>query len=313
MDPSALALHRLRNHLQALLLVAFMGLLCAYLALLLGGTTLAWMTLVLVVFAYALNPVASPRLVMRLYRARRLSPGEAPQIRHLLALLSERAGLKRIPDLYYIPSQLMNAFSTGTERNAAIALSDALIRRLSIPELAGVLAHEISHIVNGDTRVMALADLTARVTSLLSLTGQFLLFLNLPLLLAGGYHIPWVPILVLVFAPTLSGLIQLALSRTREYEADRGAVALTGDPEALASALVKMEQQTSHLLEQLFLPGQRIPEPSLLRTHPRTADRIRRLMELRHGPALDLTGLTRAHLAQDEPRAPRWHRSGLWY
>jgi len=140
-----------------------------------------------------------------------------------------------------------------------------------------------------------------------------LLFLNLPLLLAGGYHIPWVPILILVFAPTFSGLIQLALSRTREYEADRGAVALTGDPEALISALLKMEQQTSHLLEQLLLPGQRIPEPSLLRTHPRTEDRIRRLRALESQPGPDFHGLSPDRPGQTRPALPRWHRTGIWY
>ena len=129
MDRAALLRHRLFNHLQAFLLVAFMGLLCAYLALILGGATLAWMTLGVVLITYTLNPAASPRLVMRLYRARRLSPGEAPRVHRILAVLAERAGLDRTPDLYYIPSQVMNAFSTGTGANAAIALSDALIRR----------------------------------------------------------------------------------------------------------------------------------------------------------------------------------------
>ena len=129
--------------------------------------------------------------------------------------------------------------------------------------------------------------------------------------------VSWWLILVLIVAPHLGALLQLALSRTRELDADLDAAGLTGDPLGLAAALAKLEQQHARLWESLMLPGRRLPEPSLLRTHPPTEERIRRLL-----------ALAGAELAPPEPRpelillpdhlrprhaAPRWRMSGLWY
>ncbi|MEJ2326689.1 MAG: zinc metalloprotease HtpX, partial [Chromatiaceae bacterium] len=207
-------------------------------------------------------------------------------------------------------------------QDAAIAVSDGLLRRMELRELTGVLAHEISHVANGDIRVMAFADLVSRVTGMLSLFGQILLLISLPLWLLSAADIPWLPILLLLFAPTLSALVQLALSRSREYEADRNAAELSGDPEGLASALRKLEYQQAGLWERLFMPTRRIPEPSMLRSHPPTEERVRRLLELRDRESLprplpelwepsawDRFGL----LAERLPLGPRWHISGLWY
>jgi len=104
------------------------------------------------------------------------------------------------------------------------------LSRLNLRELAAVLAHETAHIANGDIRVMTLADLVSRITGLLGLFGQILLILALPALLLGVAGLPWGPILILLAGPMLSALVQLALSRNREYEADRSAVELSGDP-----------------------------------------------------------------------------------
>jgi len=126
--------------------------------------------------------------------------------------------------------------------------------------------------------------------------------------------------MVMIAAPTLSALAQMALSRSREYDADLGAAELTGDPEALASALTKMERFQGRILESVFLPRQRIPDPSLLRTHPPTDERIRRLMELRergglgpHRPPGEETEIRRSLPLAHHPIPPRWHRSGLWF
>jgi heat shock protein HtpX len=318
-DTERLVAHRFQNTLQSLLLVGAMAALCAYLAWLIAGPLGAWLALGFVAFSYLLNPAASPRLAMALYHGQPIHPRSAPRLYAVLETLARRAGLTRLPALYYVPTRLMNAFTAGDSDNAAIALSDGLLRRMDLRELAGVLAHELSHIAHADTRVMAFADLTARVTGLLSVAGRFLLLLNLPLLLFSDYHIDWLPILVLLAAPTLSALVQLALSRSREYEADRGAAELTGDPEALASALEKMESAQGGLLERILLPGQRIPEPSLLRTHPPTRERVRRLLELRGRPTRPIP---QTFLAPRDPLAeflarelgrPRWHRTGTWF
>jgi heat shock protein HtpX len=169
---------------------------------------------------------------------------------------------------------------------------------------------------------MAFADLVTRITGLLSLVGQFMLVVSLPLWLLTDVNIPWIPILVLMLAPSLSALVQLALSRNREYEADRCAVELSGDPAGLASALEKLEYYQRGAWEQLVMPGRRIPDPSLLRTHPPTEERVRRLMELGarerlSPPVLDWSASQPrdpfAFLARPLPRSPRWHLSGLWY
>ncbi len=128
---------------------------------------------------------------------------------------------------------------------------------------------------------MGLADLFSRLTSLLSLLGLSLLLLYLPLALLTQVEFNGLALLLLVLAPHLSALAQLGLSRTREYDADLNAAALTGEPEALARALVKIEQLQHGWWERILLPGRKIPEPSLLRTHPPTAERVERLLQLR--------------------------------
>jgi heat shock protein HtpX len=322
MDYGILFRHKIGNLLQTLLLITGLGLLLGYLAWFIGGAPFAIAAFAVVIFAYALNPMLSPRLILRLFRGRELHAEDAPRLYMIFEALAERAGLERVPRLYYIPSDIMNSFSTGTRDNAAVAVSDGLLRRLSLQETAAVLAHEIAHVRNNDIRVMGFADLVGQLTRLLSFIGQLLLIINLPLLLFSDYRIEWLPILVLIFAPTLSALIQLALSRSREYEADLGAAQLTGDPEGLASALERMEQYQGRQLAQLLLPGQRLPDPSLLRSHPPTQERVRRLLSLRGRPSWEEILSIPLHTAYGDHHVriiapsrlrPRWHRSGLWY
>ena len=234
--------HRRLNRIQSLAVLVFMGGVLTLLGWLLWGPPGMLMLVTVGVTGIMLNPSTSPRWVMRLYGAERLSPDRAPSLWRALSILSQRAGLRAVPSLYYVPSRVLNAFAVGAPHSSAIALTDGLIRQLNIRELLGVLAHEMSHIVNNDLWVMGLADLFSRTTSILSLLGQFLLILNLPLVLIGAATISWWAILLLIFAPNLSALAQLALSRTREYDADLNAVRLTGDPQGLMSALAKIEE-----------------------------------------------------------------------
>ncbi len=314
---SALLPHKIRNRLHSLLMILLLGGLCAWLAWFIGGPTLAVYSVAVVLLLYRLNPVASPDLAMRLFHARPLLPGEAPALQGMIDELAHGAGIAQAPRLYYLPSDVMNAFTAGTPKSSAIALSDGLIRRLDWRELNGVLAHELMHLAHQDTRLMAFADLTSRLTGLLSLLGQLLLLINLPLLILGQATLPWGPILLMITAPTLSTLVQLALSRSREYEADLGAAALTGDPMGLASALNKLEWSHQGLFGRLFHPLPRIPDPSILRSHPPTQERVRRLMRIaeeqsqagqRLPAAFDL-----GHLHAPEPYRPRRHRNGMWY
>jgi heat shock protein HtpX len=277
---------RFHLFLQTLVIISGMaGLFGAIGWVVFGKAGLYWsMTIAAVLFLT--TPRISPWMVLKAYRARMLEPRDAPGLYELLAALSDRAGLPARPRLYYVPSRIMNAFSVGTPSSSAIALSDGLLRALNRREIAGVLAHEITHIRNNDLRLHALADLMTRVTSAFSFMGQVLIVFYLPLAFLYDTKMPLVPILLLVFAPSVSMMLQLALSRTREFDADLGAAALTGDPLGLASALGRMDRIERGLWDIVFLPGRRNPEPSLLRTHPGTAERIRRLEALAARPGV---------------------------
>lgn len=322
MDYRRLTLLKLRNHLQTAGLVLLLAFLLGYLAWFLGGEPFLWGAMLAVALLYLVNPAGSPRLVLSMYRARPIRVGEAPRLYGVLERLSRRAGLARRPGLYYLPTSALNAFSTGHADQAVIALSDGLLRRMDMRELTGVLAHEVAHVRNGDIRVMAFADLVSRITGLLSLAGQFLLILCLPLFILGADLPPLFPMLVLLAAPSLSALVQLALSRRREFEADLTAAEISGDASGLAMALAKLERRSGPLWEQLVMPGRRMPEPSLLRTHPPTEERIRRLLELvpqspravQHASWLDDLTLDPLDWSGQPPgRRPRWHLNGLWY
>jgi heat shock protein HtpX len=310
--------HRLTNALQSALLVGGLMALLGAVGWLIGGGGYALMAVGVVLLLYLLNPAVSPALVMRLYRAQRLDPHSAPVPAALMTELARRAGLPAVPALYYVPSRVMNAFSVGDRRHAAVAVSDGLLRGMDLRGLIAVLAHEVSHIAHNDLRTMTFADLVSRLTGVLSMVGQFLLLINLPLLVMGEATISWLAISLLVFAPTLSALFQLALSRSREYQADLGAAMLTGDPEGLALALARLESRQGGMLERILLPGWRIPEPSWLRTHPPTERRIARLLELQRTgdihPVPIATGpFDPQPLLRTDLHRPRWRIGGIWF
>lgn len=310
--------HTFTNLLHTVLLLGGMILLISLLGYLFAGTSGILWASILGFILFIFSPRLSPQLILRAYRARELHPYEAEDLYYLLQELSHRAGLARMPRLYYVPSRIMNAFALGNRDRSAIGVTDGLLRGLNARELSGVLAHELSHIRNNDMRVMGIADLISRLTSIFSTFGQILLFLNLPLLLVGGVTVNWLAILLLIAAPTLSALLQLALSRTREFDADLGAARLTGDPQGLASALQKLEFYQGGFLKQIFLPGHRVPGPSMLRTHPPTAERVRRLRSLsgiESEPTFrDISGpFGFIEQLQGVRRSPRWHVMGIWY
>ena len=307
-DPrAALLQHRWLNRLQTgLLILTLIGIAAAAGSLLFGESGL-WLALFAVAGTLLLEPVAASALSLRLYRVRALHPQEAHE---MWALLRE---LPATPVPHYVPSAVVNAFATGSKQEASIALTDGLLRRLSPRELAGVLAHEIAHIASEDLRVMGLADSVSRFTSLLALMGQIAILLSLPALLVGAAEVYWPGLLLLAASPQLALLAQLGLSRVREFDADRLAAELTGDPQGLASALAKIERVSRSWRAWLW-PGWGNPEPSCLRTHPATQERIARLLTLAPGPASALPLHAPQFLPESAltPRPPRWHPSGLW-
>lgn len=316
---TALAPRLTHNVAHALTLLTALGLsagFSGYLVAGVGGVAAA----ALIVIGLALAaPKVPAETMMRLYAAR-LLPADDTQLSSLVDVLAWRAGLPQRPQLYLIPSLTMNAFAAGTPDRPAIALSEGLVRRLSMRELAGVLAHEISHIRNGDLWLMGVADAAARLLQALAYLAIALAAYNVLAYTTGMAMVSWLAIASLYLTPAVLNLLQLALSRAREYEADRLAVALTGDPVGLASALHRVEIYTGHLWEDLTPPiaARRVPQPSLLRTHPPAAERVARLHELAetHAPAplvivekpmVSLVGMGPATLR------PRYRWLGLWY
>lgn len=316
MDVQLAQRHRALNRLQSASLLLAMALLLALVGWLFAGMLgLVW-SLVLAATLALLSPSVSPRFILRMYQARELSPHQVPGLHRLVGELARRAGLDRPPRLFYVPSRVLNAFALGYSGQSYLVVSEGVLRKLTPRELTGVLAHEISHIRHNDTTVMGLADLFSRLTGILSTAGQLLLFFNLPLVLFSDYHINWWAILALIAAPVVSSLIQLALSRAREYDADIGAAELTGDPEGLAAALHKIERYQNNMLEQIVMPGRGVPEPSILRTHPHTRDRLERLRSLQTvHPPLDPgeTAIPDSLTRPSGPRRPRWRTMGMWY
>jgi len=269
---------KLNNWLHsALLLLAMAAVLAAVGWLLGGGDGMLW-TFISGVLAIMFGTGAPPEFILRLYGARRLSYHEAPYLHSKLGELADRAALINTPQLYYVAKEAPNAFTVGTPRNAAVALTDGLLRRLDSRELAGILAHEVSHIGNNDTWILGLAGKMRYLTHLLSLFGQLLILVNIPLALFGKASISWFALLLIIAAPAMMDLLQLAFSRTREFDADLEAARLTKDPYGLASALARLEPQG--IFGRVFpgaFPGNAY---SLFRTHPHTAERIRRLISL---------------------------------
>ena len=309
--------HKWRNRLQSVLLIAGMvALLCACVWIVFGPESIPWVVLG-VAFSLMIAPQASPRMVLAMYGARPLSPREAPDLYAVVDELARRASLLRRPVIHYVPSATLNAFAVGSREDSVIAVTDGALRTLDLRELAGVLAHEVSHIRNNDLWVMGLADTISRLTSMLSFLGTMFLIAALPMLFAGGTGLPLLAALLLMFAPTIGSLLQLALSRAREYDADLDAAGLTGDPRGLAAALLKLERYQGRAWEEMVMPGRRIPVPSLLRTHPPTDERVRRLMSLygrsespafRPDRAVQMPARVEAIAGH-----PHWRRTGAWY
>ena len=267
--------YRLQNLLHTLLLLTGMLLLLSLIGWLVAGYIGIFWSIAMGAILLVSIPGVSSHFILYLYRARPLS---SEQLLEIIDWLSVKSNLPYPPKLYYIPSRSLLAFSLGMKKNKSIAISHGLIEALSSREMTAVLAHEIAHIHSKDLWVMATAEVINRITGLMALFGYLMLLFYLPVLLKNE-TIPWLLLLTLIVAPYLSALMQLALSRTREFNADTQAINLTGDPDGLISALTKLEQYHHNWLRQL-LPGLHAPQPSLLRTHPATSERIRRLKEI---------------------------------
>lgn len=319
LDESTHREHTARNALQSILLLAALGVLLISTSWILGGALGA----LIAVAAVGLLTMSTPRVpaeaVMRLYRATPLAQDDS-QLSSLVDVLAYRAELKARPQLYVVPSMTVNAFAAGTPERPAIAVTEGLLRKMSLREMAGVLAHEMSHIRNNDLEVLGLADVITRILQIFAYAAFVLAAVNIYTGLNGRDAVPWLAILILYVAPAVSSVLQLGLSRAREFDADREAVALTGDATGLAQALARLENKTGRFWEDLMfpVPGRRVPQPSLLRTHPETSDRIKRLSELARDPKFDPLVIVEQPMVSSVglgPLAmrPRTRWPGVWY
>ncbi len=280
MDYRLRAKHKFRNRLQTFFLLISMSLLLAWISrLILGPELWPWIFLTLLTVILSL-PKISPYWILKLYQARPIAPRQSPPLFMLVNDLSDRAGLKHQPEIYWIPSQTLNAFAVGSDQNSAIAITHGLLNLLTPRELAGVLAHEISHIRNNDLRLLILADIFTRLSHFLALVGVLSTLIALPWVVTGAIKISLVGLLLLIITPAISALLQLGLSRVREFNADLDAARITEDPISLAQALTKIDQQNINPLRRMLSPGYREYQPSTLRTHPNTHERVERLQSL---------------------------------
>jgi heat shock protein HtpX len=303
---------RTRNVVQsALLLVSLLAVASGLGWLLFRAAGLLWV-LVVTGSVAALRPRIPPRAMLAMYRAEPIPVAAAPELHWIITELARRARLHSVPALYYVPSAVLNCFSVGHGPDAALAVTDGLLRRLTRRELVGVLAHEVGHLRAGDAAVMTLSDAVGRLCQALGLLGLLTLPVAVILALGGDARL-FLLCAVLAALPIVVTLLQLALSRSREFDADLAAARLTGDPEGLASALEVLDRTTGRIWERMLVGRGPLPDPLLLRTHPATEQRTRRLRELEPGHAAWYAGngAVSPRGYPDVPEAPRLRWPGI--
>ena len=213
--------------------------------------------------------------IFRWFGARLLRPAELPELFNMLAEVCHRARLSRLPDLYCLPAPHdMNAYALGGPDGAAIILTEGLLRGMTREEIAGILAHEVAHIRNNDVWTMSWAAALHRSIEWTSLAGLALLRAQ-----HGGLAVSRPLAALLRAAPSVAQLLRLALSRTRELDADATALELTGDWQALIAALDKLERHHSGFAVH-SLAARDDGSMRLLRSHPATSERVGALLNL---------------------------------
>jgi heat shock protein HtpX len=247
----------LNNTVKTFTLLAALAGLLVFVGGLLGGQT---GMVIALVFALAMNGFVywkSDTLALKANGARELGPDEFPRLRQVVASLAQRAGLP-MPRLYIVDRPEPNAFATGRDpQHSAVAVTTGLLDLMDDRQLTGVLAHELSHVKNRDTLVGTIAATVGGAISFIAQMAQFeLIFGGRDSRGGGGFG----ALIAIILAPIAALIIQLAVSRSREYGADASGAALTADPEGLAQALERLETANKQLGIRGRL-GQRMPSP----------------------------------------------------
>ncbi|MGD1860819.1 MAG: M48 family metalloprotease [Leptolyngbyaceae cyanobacterium] len=235
----------------------------------------------------------SDRVALAAYRAQPVTPQQAPGLHSTVARLAQRAGIPQ-PDVYVIPGAAANAFATGRDPDhAAIAVTEGILNLLPADELEGVIAHELSHILHRDTLTQAVAATIAGAVSFLAQMLSYALWFGGFSRDENGFN-PLALLGTVILAPLAATVLQLGISRTREFSADAGAAKLTGNPQALARALRRLEASAQRrpmagnpAFEPLMIVNA-VPKrfmASLFSTHPAVEERIERLMGMAIAPS----------------------------
>lgn len=229
----------------------------------------------------------SDTLVLKHYQAKEVNPQNAPELYQIVKRLAENAQLP-MPKVYTIPEQVPNAFATGRNpQHAAVAATEGLLKILTPQEIEGVLAHEMSHVRHHDILISSVASVFAGAIAMLGNMARTHTRNN------NNGRDNGATLLGVILMPIAASIIQMSISRTREYAADKGAAVLTRHPEWLMAALTKLEEyaknyqmrqansQTAHMFIVNPFSGVKSNFSSLFSTHPSTKDRLARLEELR--------------------------------
>ncbi|MBX3627110.1 MAG: zinc metalloprotease HtpX [Rhizobacter sp.] len=276
------------NLLKTAVLMAAITALFMAIGALVGGRAGMMFALVLALGMNFFSYWFSDKLVLKMYNAQEVDESTAPGFYRMVRELAERAQLP-MPRVYLIQEDAPNAFATGRNpQNAAVAATTGILRVLSERELRGVMAHELAHVKHRD---ILISTVSATMAGAISMLANFAMFFggrdN-----EGRPHNPIVGLLVMLLAPLAASLIQMAISRAREFEADRGGAEISGDPAALASALQKIQRYAQGLPMEA---AERHPETAqmmimnplsggglrgLFSTHPSTEERVQRLLAM---------------------------------
>jgi heat shock protein HtpX len=276
------------NTLKTTTLMVGLTLLLVWGGAYLGGQSGMTMALIFALSMNAFTYWFSDRIVLKMYRAQEASEAETPELFSMVRRLTQRAGLP-MPKIYIISQPQPNAFATGRNpEHAAVAVTTGIMRILSFEELEGVLGHELAHIRNRDILIGTIAATIAGAISYLAYIAQWAMILGGRDDDEGGN--PLVAIVMMIVAPLAAMLIQMAISRSREYAADAGGAKIAGNPRYLASALRKLhmasrqiplqaQPATAHMFIVNPLSGKGFSR--LFSTHPPMEERIARLEGMR--------------------------------
>jgi heat shock protein HtpX len=281
------------NTVKTIGLMVFMTLLLIFVGAAIGGRSG-------MIFAFAMATIMnfgaywfSDKIVLRMYKAQPVSEAEAPELYSIVRTLVQKAGLP-MPKVYIMPEETPNAFATGRNpEHAVVAVTHGIMKLLSREELSGVIGHELAHIKHRDMLTGTIVATIAGAISMLAQMAQWALFFG------GGRRdddeggSPIAALAMMIVAPIAAMLVQMAISRTREYEADAGGAKIAGSPSGLANALLKLEKgnqiipmddakpATAHMFIVNPLHGGGLMK--LFSTHPPIAERVKRLQEMARG------------------------------